>query len=155
MLALRNAKIDNFNVVIDRQHNIVGLDVPMGYVVSMGVIQCLRTPLHYADDVVHRKQLIRFAVWPESPETLHVFHCDVGPSLEISGVVNTQNVRVIERANDLSLVQEHLLRYFTAKLDFARRVYLYGYLTDDDRIVAHVNGPHATTTGNAQDRVLT
>ena len=89
MLALCDAKVNYFDVVIDCQHDIVGLDVPMGYVVSMGVIQCLRTPLHDADDVFHRKQRIRFAVWPESPKTLHVFHGNVGSSLEVSGVVNS------------------------------------------------------------------
>ncbi len=155
MLALCNAKVDYFDLVIDRQHDIVGFDVPMGYVVSMGVIQCLRTPLRYTDDVVHRKQFIGFAVWRESSETLHVFHGNVGSSLEVSGVVNTENIWMIECADDLGLIQKTLLRYITAELDLARREYFDRYLTVDDRIVAHVDGSHATATGDAQDRVLT
>ena len=48
-----------------------------------------------------------------------------------------------------------LLRYFTAKFDFARRVYFDSHLSVDDRIVTPVDRSHATTTGDAQDRVLT
>ena len=155
MLVLCNAEIDNVDLIVDRQHDAVGLDVPMGYVVAMGVVQYLRTLLHKSDDAFRREQLIRLATWPESPKILHVFHGKVRPSFVVTDVVNTQNVRMTDRVNDLGFVQKHSLRHITAKLDCARCIYLDGDLAIDDRIVIHVDGSHAAATGNAQDRVLT
>ena len=91
----------------------------------------------------------------QGAKTLYILHGNVRPSLEVSGVVNAQNIRVIERSNDLGLIQKHFLRHFAAKLDFARRVYLDRHLTIDDGIVTPVDSSHATTPGNAEDRVLT
>jgi hypothetical protein len=61
-------------------------------------------------DFVDRQQVVRPAVGRQCPRAVHVLHDDVIAAVLLAGVEDRQDVRVLQPAHHLRLVEEHLAR---------------------------------------------
>jgi hypothetical protein len=71
-------------------------------------MQRLRALEHNLDGIVDAQQVVRTAVGGERTRTVHVLGDNVAVTVLLAGVVDRQNVRVLQHADQVRLGQEHL-----------------------------------------------
>jgi hypothetical protein len=63
------------------------------------------------DDVVDTEQIVGFAVGRKRARAMHVLGDDIVAAVLLARVVDRQNVRMLESAHHLGLVEEHFARH--------------------------------------------
>ena len=128
----------------------------MDHAARMRVVQRLGALEHDFDGVVDAQQVIRTAVGGERARAVHVLGHDIAVAVFLAGVVDRQDVRVLEHPDQVRLGEEHLARDARALLVAARVhvVDLDGDVAAVVGVVREVNHPGAAAPHLADDRVL-
>jgi hypothetical protein len=104
----RDAEVDDAHVGILREHDVRRLDVAMDDATRMGVVQRLGALEHDLDHVVDAQQVVRAAIRRQGARAVHVLGDDVAAAVFFAGVVDGQDVRVLQHADHVRFRQEHL-----------------------------------------------
>ena len=151
-----DAKIDDAHVAVLREHDVRGLDVAVNHATRVRVVQRLGALEHQLDDVVDAQQVVGAAVGGQGARAVHVLGDDVAVPILFTGVVDRQDVRVVQHAHHVRLGQEHLARDARALLvaGHVQAVDLDGHVAAVVRIVREIHGAGAAATDFVDDEVL-
>ena len=105
----------------------------MDHSARMRVVQRLGALVDDLDDVVDAQQVVRPAIRRERARAMHVLGHDVAVAVFFAGVVDRQDVRVLQHADEMRFGEEHLARDARALLVAAGV-----HVVDLDRDVAAV-----------------
>ena len=104
----RDAEIDDADVVVERQHDVARLDVAMDDAAAVRIVQAFRALEENLDDVVDAQQVVGAAVRVQRARAVHVLGDDVVGAVLLAGVVDRQDVGVLQAPHHLRFVEEHL-----------------------------------------------
>ncbi len=122
----------------------------------MRVVQRLGALEHDFDHVIEPQQIVRAAVGRQRARTVHVLGDDVAVAALLAGIVDRQDVRVLQHAHHVRFRQEHLARdacvlVIAAGLDV---VDLDGDVTTVVRVVREIHRTGAAAADFIDDEVL-
>ncbi len=152
----RDAKIDDAHVVVLREHDVRWLDVAVDHAARVRVVQRLGAFVHDADHVIEPQQIVGTAIGRQRARTVHVFHHHVAMAILFTGIVDGQDVRMLQHAHHVGLGQEHLARH-ARTLAFTVRghvVHLDGHVATVERIVREIHRAGTATAHLIDDGVL-
>jgi len=86
----------------------------------MRVVQRLGALEHDLHDIVEPQQIIGAAVGGQSTRAMHVLGDDVAAAVFLAGIVDRQDVRMLQHADHVRFGQKHLARNLVALLIIAR-----------------------------------
>ena len=105
-----NAEVDDPDVIVDRQHHVAGLDVPVNDAAAVRVMQGLRTLVNDLHYVVDAQQVVRAAIGRQRACALDVLGDDVVLAVFLAGIVDRHDVRMLQHADHVRFVEKHLAR---------------------------------------------
>ena len=152
----RDAEVDDAHVAVLREHDVGGLDVAMDHAARVRVVQRLGALEHDFDGIVDAQQVVGAAVGGQRARAVHVLGDDVAVAVLLAGVVDRQDVRVLQHADQVRFRQEHLARDARAFLVAAgvHVVDLDRDVASVVRVVREIDDPGAAASDFLDDRVL-
>src|SRR6187549_2340353 len=131
----RDAEVDDAHVRILREHDVGWLDVAVNDATRMSVVQRLGALEHDFDHVIDAQQVVGAAIRRQRARAMHVLGDDVAAAVFFAGVVDRQDVRMLQHADHVRFREEHLARDLGALVARIRIL-----VVDLDRDVATVIG---------------
>ncbi len=154
---LGDAEVAYLHASVGRQHDVGGLDVPVNDPAAVGVVECLGALKQNLHGALDGQQVVLVDVALEGVAAVEKLQHDVRPVTVLTGIQHAENIRMVERAGGVGLVEEQLLRQ-AARLGFV----LVGYGADLDgdlavgvRVVTGIHDTHAAASHALDDLVLT
>jgi hypothetical protein len=103
-----DAEIDDAHVAVEREHDVARFDVAMDHAAAVRVVQRSSRLVDQLHDIIDAQQIVRSAVRGESARSVHVLGHDVAVSVFLAGVVDRQDVRMLQHAYHVRLGEKHL-----------------------------------------------
>ena len=152
----RDAEVDDAHVAVGREHDVRGLDVAMNHAARVRVVQRLGALEHDFDHIIEAQQVVGAAVGRQRARAVHVLGDDVAVAVLFAGIVDRQDVRMVQHADHVRFGQEHLARdaralVIAAGIDV---VDLDGDVASVVRIVRQVDDAGAAAADFIDDEVL-
>ncbi len=106
----RDAEIDDSHVAVEREHDVAGLDVAVDDAAAVRVVQRARRLVDQLHHIVDAQQVVRTAVGCEGARAVHMLGHDVAVAVLFAGIVDRQDVRMLQHADHVRFGEEHLAR---------------------------------------------
>ena len=128
----------------------------MDHPARVRIVQGLRALEHNLNGIVDAQQVVGAAIGRERAGAVHVLGDDVAAAVFLAGVVDRQDVRVLQHSHQVRLGEEHLARDARTLLiaTGVHVVHLDGDIAAVIRIVRQVYDPGAAAADLAHDHVL-
>ncbi len=151
-----DAKIDDAHVAVLREHDVRGLDVAVDHAARVRVVQRLGALEHELDHVIDAQQVVGAAVGRQRARAVHVLGDDIAVAVLFAGVVDRQDVRVVQHAHHVRFGQEHLAGDAGALVVAGdiHRVDLDRHVAPVVRVVREIHGAGAAAPDLVDDEVL-